>query len=114
MSELDFRTLPNWMPDALEIMALVETWAKAYEVPREAIIRQIPIAYAWAQSNKKKAPRKNVVRFLFSWMKQAKKWGNLRVPEVKKPKVEEQANYDMSVEEMIAIRKANMQRSAGL
>lgn len=77
MNELDFKSMPKWMPEALEIMMLIEVWAKAYEVPREAIIRQIPIAYAWSQSNGKKAPKKHIVRFLFTWMKSAKRWGNL-------------------------------------
>ena len=77
MSELDFHQMPKWMPEALEVMALVETWAKAYEVGREAILRHIPIAYAWCQSNPKNAPKRNVTRFLHTWMRNAKKWNNL-------------------------------------
>lgn len=62
-------------------MALIESWARAYEVPREAIIRQIPIAYAWSQSNKNKGPRTQITRFLFTWMRHAKKYGNLGTKE---------------------------------
>ncbi len=113
MTELDFRAMPKWMPEAIEIMALVETWAKAYGVPREAIVRQIPIAYAWAQSNKKKAPKRNILRFLFNWMQQAKRWGNLKVPEKPQVRAPDPAP-DMTVEEMIAIRKANMGNGGSL
>lgn len=79
MNELNFRQMPQWMPEALEIQMLVDVWAQAYEVPREAVIRQIPIAYAWAMSNKKKAPKKRVTRFLHTFMKKAKEFGNLTV-----------------------------------
>jgi hypothetical protein len=106
MAELDFRQMPKWMPEALEIQALIDTWARSYEVPREAIIRQIGLAYAWAQSNKKRAPKKQVTRFLNNWMRLAQKHGNL---------VKEHKNYeekvvqeDMTFEEMQEIRRKNL------
>lgn len=106
MDDIDFYTMPLWMPDALDIMALINTWAKAYEVPREAIIRQIGLAYAWAQSNKKKAPKKQITRFLNSWMRLAKKHGNL-VTEHKNYQ-ETETQEDLTFEEMVAIRKKNL------
>lgn len=96
------------MSDALEIQALVETWARAYEVPREAVIRQIPIAYAWCMSNKNKQPKKNVIRFLFNFMRLAKKYGNLTTTEKKLYQEAPAAAEDMSFEEMRQIRLKNM------
>lgn len=108
MPDLDFRAMPKWMPEALEIQALIDTWAWAYQVPREAIIRQIPIAYAWAQSNKNKAPKKNVIRYLFNFMRKANEFGNLKIREPEKTYKEAHPEEDMSVDEMISIRKQNM------
>lgn len=108
-TELDFRRMPKWMPEALDIMAMIETWARAYEVPREAIIRQIPIAYAWAQSNKNKAPKKLVLRYLNNFMRKAKEFGNLTVQaRTLPPPPRVESEPDMSFEEMQEIRRGNM------
>lgn len=95
------------MPYSLEIMALIDTWARAYRVPREAIIRQIPIAFAWSKSNKNKAPKKNVIRFLFNFMRKAQEFGNLRVPPAAGPQPKD-LETDLTYEEAVAIRKQNM------
>jgi hypothetical protein len=80
MSEkLDWRNMKMWAPESIEIMALLNDWSRAYEVPIEMIERQIPIAYGWCLSNKKKAPKKNIIRFLFNWMRLAKKHGTLDI-----------------------------------
>jgi hypothetical protein len=113
MAELDFQKMPDWMPDALEIMALIETWARAYEVPREAILRQIPIAYAWSRSNKRRAPKKQVTRFLHTWMRNAKGWGNLVVAQPDRRYRAEEPEPDMTVEEMREIRRQNMPAHRG-
>lgn len=113
MSELNFQQMPKWIPEALEIQALVETWARAYEVPREAIIRQIPIAYAWAMSNKNKAPKKNIIRYLFNFMRKAKEFGNLTVAPKSQIYKEEIVEEDMTIEEMRKIREENMGRKNG-
>ena len=99
--------MPKWMPEACDIMALTETWARAYQVPREAIVRQIPLAYAWCLSNTKKAPKKQITRFLYTWMKNAQRWGNLRVPAPVQRR-EPDPEGDMTVEEMREIRRRNM------
>lgn len=112
MDDPDFRQMPLWMPEALDIMALVGTWAQAYEVPRDAIVRQIPIAYAWARANKKQAPKKQITRFLHTWMRNAKKWGNLVVAQPDRRYKDSIPDEDMTFEEMIAIRQKNMKRSS--
>lgn len=105
--ELDFRTMPKWMPESIEIMALIDTWARAYEVPREAILRQIPIAYAWVMSNKNKAPKKQVIRYLFNFMRKAKEFGNLKSEAPKPAPAQPDPEPDLTLDEMRAIRQKN-------
>jgi len=93
-----------------EIISLVPEWAHAFEVETVAILRQIPIAHAWCNSNPRKAPKKDPVRFLHNWMRIAKKMGTLVSKEPDRRYKEQAAAMDMSVEEMIEIRKRNMAR----
>lgn len=68
----------------MQIVLLIDEWARAYDVPRSEIIRQLPWAHGWCVTNPKKAPKKNVVRFLFNWLRKANQMGNLkkaRIPE---------------------------------
>lgn len=110
--ELDFEKLPRFKKHAMQILSLVPQWAEAHEVPRDAIINQIYIAHAWADSNPKKAPKNNMTRYLFSWMGAAKRYGNLRVPVKTAPKAAQyEENRDMTFEEMITIRQANMKKA---
>lgn len=74
---LDFNSLPRFKPQAYGILQMIPVWAKSFEVDEKAIVRQIPWAHGWCESNKAKAPKKNMVRFLFNWMSRAKKLGNL-------------------------------------
>src|SRR5580765_3293093 len=76
-SMLDFTALPRFKEQAYDILQMVPVWAKSFEVDEKAIMRQIPWAHGWCESNKAKAPKKNMVRFLFNWMSRAKKLGNL-------------------------------------
>lgn len=99
--------MPGFMPEALEIMTSIDDWAKAHQVPREAIIRQIPIAYMWTRSNKKRAPKKNIMRFLDNWFKRAKEHHNLTSQQPVHKYVDNVPEEDMSIDEMIAIRKRN-------
>jgi hypothetical protein len=109
--ELDFDKLPRFKKDAMQILTLVPQWAAAHEVPQAAIVNQIYTAHAWADSNPKKAPKKYPVRFLWSWMGSAKRYGNLKSPQAPAAKLlEPKPNYDMTPEEMIAIRERNMRR----
>lgn len=94
---------------SMKIVELIPEWAEAHEVKHDAIVNQIYIAHAWCNSNPKKAPKKNPVRFLWSWMAAAKRYGNLKSPvpaTAKQPEVI--PPEDMSFEEMVAIRKMNM------
>ena len=100
---------------SVKIMALIQEWADAHQVSRDAIINQIYIAHVWADSNPKKAPRKYMTRYLDSWIKQAKRYGNLKSPE--KPQnrpPEPESESDMTFEEMVAIRRRNMPQRATL
>src|SRR5689334_16254425 len=107
--EINFEKLPRFRSHAMQILSLVGQWAEAHQVPRDAIVNQIYIAHAWADSNPKKAPKKNMTRYLFNWMAQAKRYGNLRVPEKKVPRVvQPEPEGDMTIEEMRAIREKNM------
>lgn len=74
---LDFEILPRFKKQSVSIFQMIPVWAKAFQVDEMAIMRQIPIAHAWADSNSKKAPKKNMIRFLFNWMTRAQKFGNL-------------------------------------
>lgn len=74
---LDFDSMPEFKLHAYKILTLIPVWAKAYEVDEKAIIKQIPIAYAWTKANPDKAPKKFIPRFLNNWMGNAKRFGNL-------------------------------------
>lgn len=105
----DFQKLPKFRPSATKIIPLIPEWAQAYDVPVLAIEKQLAWAHGWILSNPKKAPKKDFVRFLFNWMRKAKEFGNLVVndPRDTTPRAPD-PEPDMSIEEMIAIRKQNM------
>lgn len=107
---LDFDKLPRFKHEAIKILSLVSQWAFALKVPEDAVVQQVYTAHAWANSNPKKAPKKNVTRFLDSWMKSAQRWGNLRVSTPSIPRAPEK-EPEMSYDEMVAIRKANMAKA---
>lgn len=109
---LDFEKLPRFKDQAMMVFQLIPQWAHAHQVSEEAVVSQIYTAHAWCDSNPKKAPKKYPVRFLWSWMAAAKRYGNLKTPEKQTLKVQEALpDEDMTVEEMIAIRQANMRRA---
>jgi hypothetical protein len=74
---LDFDLMPKFKPHSVRIFELIPIWAHAYQVDEQAVMRQIPIAYAWYLANPSKFPKKNVCRALNTWMKKAKEFGNL-------------------------------------
>lgn len=76
---IDFAHLPRFQSRQLQIVSMISIWAQGFQVDLAAIERQIPIAHAWADSNPKRAPKRNMVRFLFNWMTRAQRWGNLVV-----------------------------------
>lgn len=108
--DLNFEKLPRFKRESMAIWSLIAQWAYAHQVDEQAIIAQLYTAHAWCDSNPKKAPKKQVTRFLWSWMNAAKRYGNLKTPVKIVPKVVVDPNYEMTIDEMIAIRKQNMQR----
>ena len=106
---LEMESLKRFRDFKYQITALLSEWAQAYEVSESAIERQISIAHAWCNANPKKAPKKDPVRFLHNWMRIAKKMGNLVTK--RSSYQESKSNEDMSFEEMVAIRKSNMEKT---
>lgn len=105
---IDWNFLPRFKASQFTILCLIPEWAAAYEVDPAAIERQLPIAHIWCQSNPKRAPRRDVVRFLHNWMRIAKERGTLVTQEPDRKYRETIPEADMSIEEMIEIRKQNM------
>ncbi len=103
---LDFNQIPRFKNSQFEIVTLVPEWARAYEVEEAAIERQIYIAHAWINSNKRRAPKRSYTRFLMNWMRKAMEYGNLKVPQVAVPRPPDPEG-DMTIEELIEIRKKN-------
>lgn len=107
---INFESLPRFKTSQFTIVCLIAEWASAYEVELQAIERQIPIAHAWCNANPKRAPRRDPVRFLYNWMRIAKKAGNLVSHEPDRRYREEIPQDDMTVEEMVKIRQRNMRQ----
>ena len=107
MQEDIFINFPRFKEHSFRIVSLIPEWARAYQVPEQAILRQLSYAHAWINANPRKAPKRDPVRFLFNWMRLAQKYGNLKVPEPSK-KVQPEKEPDMSFEEMVSIRKRNL------
>lgn len=106
---LDFEKLPRFKDQGFRIVSLVCEWAFAYQVEPAAIERQIPIAHAWCNSNPKRAPKRDAVRFLNNWMRIAKGLGTLVTQEPDRRYKESATQEDMTIKEMIEIRQKNMQ-----
>jgi hypothetical protein len=104
---LNFDQMPKFKPHAYEIIKLVPAWALAYQVDEAAIIRQIPEAHAWILCNKAKAPKVRVTRFLHTWMRKAKQYGNLTIQAPGQKYVEEKPAEDevMSGEDFRRMRE---------
>jgi hypothetical protein len=104
---LDFDRLTHFQKFQVTILGMIGEWARTYQCPDEMIERQIREAHSWVRCNPKKAPKKNILRFLNSWMKSAERYHNLRRKEYLPPPPIESEPV-MTVEEMVAIRKKNM------
>jgi|HubBroStandDraft_2_1064218.scaffolds.fasta_scaffold224360_2 hypothetical protein len=74
---IDFEKLPRFKMREIQIASMAPQWADVYDVTIEAVERQLGIAHVWCESNKKKAPKKDPVRFLNNWMRIAKNMGSL-------------------------------------
>jgi hypothetical protein len=103
---LDFNRLPKFRTFQMQILAMVPEWAMAYDVPEAEILRQIPWAHGWILSNPRKAPKKDMVRFLFNWMRKSHQMGTLRKhrpPEQLHHAIEPDA--PLTQEELLAMHK---------
>jgi hypothetical protein len=107
---MNLENLPRFRDHACRINELIPVWAQSYQVSTAAIERQILFAAGWCASNPRRAPKRDVVRFLFNWMSKAKKMGNLVEEKKIMPIVE--IEPDLSYEEMVAIRKQNIKEPA--
>ncbi len=112
--DLDFTKMPRFSKDSMKIWQLIPQWAHAYQVEEQAIINQLYTAHAWCDSNPKKAPKRLITRFLWSWMAQAKRYNNLKsqIKAVLDPPPED-PKEDMTIEEMREIRRKNMPQYRG-
>jgi hypothetical protein len=108
--DLNFEKLPRWKKDSMAVWTLIPQWAHAHQVDEQAIIAQLYTAHAWCDSNPKKAPKKQVTRFLWSWMNAAKRYGNLKTKPTEPAPRPPQPEGDMTFEEMVQIRQRNMKR----
>lgn len=111
MSSMDFDKLPRFQGFQVQIICRVSEWADLFEVTPEEIERQINLSHGWIQNNPKKAPKTEIMRYLYNWLLIAQRKNSL----LKKPR----ENYreisiepDMTYEEMVSIRKQNMNSNA--
>lgn len=74
---MDFEKLPRFKMHSMEIVCKVSEWESLFHVDREEIKRQIGLAHGWIDVNPKKAPKKNVMRYLYNWLCIAQRKGSL-------------------------------------
>ena|SRR6266446_6230044 len=74
---MDFDRMPKFKSLAFEIVTRIGDWAWCYEVDCKDIERQVAIAHMWIVNNPKRAPRKDIMRFLNNWMSIASRIGSL-------------------------------------
>lgn len=75
---MNFDKLPRFKMEALAIVCKIPEWADdVFKVNAEEIERQIHLAHGWADANPKKAPKKNIIRYLYNWLLIAQRKGSL-------------------------------------
>lgn len=108
---MDFEKLPRFKGFQLDIHCQIPVWADAYRVEQTEIERQIDMAHVWAVNNPKRAPRKDIMRYLNNWMALAEQKGSMRRQDRRSGQdrrvVNPDPEPDMSYEEMVEIRKRN-------
>lgn len=75
---MDFMKLPRFKSQAVEIVCKMPEWAETFKVDVAEIERQMGFAHGWADNNPKKAPKKNMIRYLYNWMLIAERKNSLR------------------------------------
>jgi hypothetical protein len=104
---LDFEKMPRFAGFSFPITMKITEWSAAFEVPDEEIERQIKIAHAWADNNPKKAPKKDILRYLNNWLNIADRKGSLRRSSKPVPPRAPDTEGDMTMEDLRAIRQKN-------
>lgn len=75
---MDFKPLPRFEKYQLKIMELIPKWEMLYQCPRSVIENQIVTSHVWCDANGDRSPKKQITRFLNSWMSIADRMGHLR------------------------------------
>lgn len=105
---MNMNDLPRFKSFHFLITCQVPVWAKAFGVEENEIERQIGIAHAWADNNPKKAPKRDVMRYLQNWMQIAEREGSLRRGAKSVLYKDDAKDGDMTPEEMQEIRRRNL------
>lgn len=74
---LDFARLQKFTGFQVPIICKVSEWSDVFEVSPAEIERQIGLAHGWILVNPKKAPKSNIMRYLYNWMLIAQRKGSL-------------------------------------
>lgn len=74
---MDFAKLPRFKDHEAKLFWKIAEWSGVFGVDQSEIERQILLAHGWADSNPKKAPRSNIMRYLYNWMLIAQRKGSL-------------------------------------
>jgi hypothetical protein len=104
---MDFEKLPRFKMNALEIVCKVPEWSEIFKVEPQEIERQIGWAHGWCDCNKARAPKRNVMRFIYNWLCIAQRKGSF-LKQPRKNFKEADWTPDMTFEEMVEIRRRNM------
>jgi len=65
---MDFDKMPRFKMNALQITCKVSEWSEIFKVEPSEIERQIELAYGWMVNNPRRAPKSDVMRYLYNWM----------------------------------------------
>lgn len=79
---MNFVSLPRFEKHQIKILELIPKWEMLYQCPRSTIENQIITSHVWCDANAERAPKKQVTRFLNSWMSIANRMGHLKDPNV--------------------------------
>lgn len=105
---MDIEKLGRFRNFMMPIIIQIPIWAQAYKVENEEIERQILLAHAWAENNPKRAPKKDMLRYLNNWMSIADVKGSMRRGVSAPIKRAPEPEPDMTPEEMHEITLRNM------
>jgi hypothetical protein len=111
---VDYYLLPRFREFQVKIAHAMQDWHVAFGVDLKEIERQVRIAHAWCDNNPRRAPKKDIPRFLNNWMQIADRKGSLKKMSAPIAPRAPEVETDMSYEEMVEIRKRNMSKKGEL